>query len=96
MSEMKHTLTPWYATGPHVQSAILNEDNYVCQADGDSEIQAIANAEFIVRAVNAHDELLGIAKELCAWEQDPDKYGGDLADLACRARAAIAKAEVKR
>lgn len=38
-------------------------------------------------------DLLEVAQRLAAWESDPDRYGGDLADLAHKARAAIAKAE---
>ena len=50
---MKATPRPWYATGIHVQSAAINEDNYVCTAEGNSPEQAIANAALIVKAVNS-------------------------------------------
>ena len=50
---MSNTPTPWYATGIHVQSAAINEDNYVCTAEGNSPEQAIANADLIVKAVNS-------------------------------------------
>ena len=46
------TPRPWYATGIHVQSAAINEDNYVCTAEGNSPEEAIANANLIVEAVN--------------------------------------------
>jgi hypothetical protein len=39
--------------------------------------------------------LTRIARELDTWEQDPDKYGGDLANLAHEARALINKIEPK-
>jgi len=52
------TKRPWYATGIHVQSAAINEDNYVCTAEGNSPEQAIANADLIVKAVNSHDALV--------------------------------------
>jgi hypothetical protein len=55
---MTNTPTPWYATGVHVQSAVKNEDNYVCTAEGSSPEEAIANADLIVRAVNSHDALV--------------------------------------
>ena len=55
---MSNTPTPWYATGIHVQSAAINEDNYVCTAEGNSPEQAIANADLIVKAVNSHDALV--------------------------------------
>jgi hypothetical protein len=85
-----HTPIPWYATGKHVQSAAINEDNYVCEAEGNSEEQANANAELIVRAVNSHADLLAALKELLA-----DKYLADPinADRMAKTRAAIAKAE---
>jgi len=47
------------------------------------------------RLITAAPDLLEIARELAAWEEDPDRYAGDLADLAHDARAAIAKAEGK-
>ena len=50
---MSNTPTPWYATGIHVQSAAINEDNYVCTAEGNSPEPAIANAALIVKAVNS-------------------------------------------
>jgi len=53
-----YTVTPWYATGIHVQSAAINEDNYVCTAEGDSPERAIANADLIVKAVNNYDALV--------------------------------------
>lgn len=43
---------PWYATGIHVQSSAVNEDNYVCKAEGDSGKQAVVTARLIVHAVN--------------------------------------------
>ena len=52
------TKRPWYATGIHVQSAAINEDNYVCTAEGDTPETAVANADLIVNAVNSHDALV--------------------------------------
>jgi hypothetical protein len=57
------TKRPWYATGIHVQSAAINEDNYVCTAEGDTPEAAIANADLIVKAVNSHDALVAALKE---------------------------------
>jgi len=47
-----HTPGPWYATGPHVQSASINEDNYVCKAEGNDTSQIEANACLIAAAPN--------------------------------------------
>ena len=59
---MKHTPTPWYASadgngGEHIQSAAINEDNYVARVDAMDE-QGCANADLIVKAVNSHDVLV--------------------------------------
>ena len=54
--------------------------------------QFIEEIPKINRLIAAAPELLKIAEELAAWELDPDRYAGDLADLAHEARAAIAKA----
>jgi hypothetical protein len=56
---------------------------------GTTEGERKANA-FLIEAA---PELLDICRELYTWGTDPDRYGGDLADLASRARVAIAKAE---
>src|SRR5690349_6991975 len=47
-----HTPTPWRITG----------DGCVVDPQG-VEVDAEANREFVIRACNAHDELLGVAKE---------------------------------
>lgn len=43
------------------------------------------------RLVAVAPALLALAHEVVAWEQDPDAYAGDLADLAHKAAAIIAK-----
>jgi len=63
---MSNTPTPWYASadgngGEHIQSAAINEDNYVARVDAMGE-QGFANADLIVKAVNSHDALVA------AWE----------------------------
>ena len=50
-----------------------------------------SDAEFVetdanARLIAAAPDLYAIAKELVEWEQDPDRYRGDLADLAQDAR----------
>ena len=48
------TRTPWYLTidagGCHVQSAALNEDNYICNVEGRTPAEAKANAHLIAAA----------------------------------------------
>ena len=64
------TKRPWYAYGIHVQSAVievheLNEGySSVCTTEGDTPEEAVANADLIVKAVNAHDAL--VAALVCA------------------------------
>ena len=73
---MSNTPTPWYATGIHVQSAAINEDNYVCTAEGVTPEAAVANADLIVKAVNSHDALVA-ALTLIAYRYE----SGDIGDL---------------
>jgi hypothetical protein len=62
---IERTPTPWYATttptGVHVQSAAINEDNYVANVD------SAVDAARIVRSANAHDDLLAALKEAHAF-----------------------------
>lgn len=56
--EAEHTPTPYYATGVHVQSAAINEDNYVCKCD--TEVDALN----IVTACNSHAQLVAALEGL--------------------------------
>ncbi len=93
--EVHHTPTPW----------ILIDDpkeSNVCHVDGptDKEYGMIscygenrkANAAFIVRAVNAHEELLRVCKMIYESEHEQDKFAEPwMIELG----EAIAKAEGK-
>ena len=62
------TKRPWYASHDgngydHIQSAAVNEDNYVARVDS-TDAQGNANADLIVKAVNNHDALVA-ALEIC-------------------------------
>ena len=87
-----HTPGPW-AADP-VTLMVTSERGLVCvvedrvHADYDNSAEIEANARLIASA----PDLLAICLELDQWERDPDKYGGDLAELAIKARAAIRKA----
>ncbi len=99
MSETKHTPLPWAAQQGGNCSRIwgygtqpLNYPVAVCERDPiDINGTHEANAEFIVRACNAHDDLLVACKAMvqAAQQRDP-ALGGVAATLA---EAAIAKAE---
>jgi len=56
----QHTATPWYATNVDseyvIQSAKINEDNYVGKTDYPED------AEFIVKCVNNHNALVEALK----------------------------------
>lgn len=67
MSEMSHTPTPWKLgpTGDTVDDANGLELLRMYEADGREEPTALpyrANAAFIVRACNSHEELLSALK----------------------------------
>ena len=59
MSDNAHTPTPWASNGNRVENrdehGIVNDGWIICDCDGpDAEV----NAEFIVRACNAHADLV--------------------------------------
>jgi len=65
---MKHTPTPWYASadgngGDHIQSAAINENNYVARVDAMDE-QGFANTDLIIKAVNSHDALVAACEAM--------------------------------
>ena len=106
----EHTKLPWIAgdetRGPKrrfVAAVYGNKTTHVADVfletpDGELEIMAgRANAAFVVRACNAHDELMAACKALVEWVEawNPDdgtsKANKATADISA-ARAAIAKA----
>lgn len=92
------TPLPWYATEIHVQSASINEDNYVCEAEGVTREQALANAAMIVKAVNNYGELVELLRTALAIVIEAAPYlPNDTDDLAAewhpKAQAMIAKVE---
>lgn len=95
MSE--HTPTPWYAHQNQSRRTLraVKDDIYIGSFDyGVGRETMIANAEFTVRAVNSHDDLiaaLNAIAEGCSFpENDVQRAIRD------RARAAIAKAKEGR
>jgi hypothetical protein len=101
MNETKSTLRPWHYKKDGFKITIGNEstrhdylehDRTVAIIE-DNSFQAEADAAFIVRAVNAHDVLLGALSEIV---DHATKYGAaplSAVKMFDRARAAIAKAE---
>ena len=99
--ETSHTPGPWkqHATPGKIYASVRGADGR-CVADcgSRSDVIAQANAEFIVRACNAHDDLLE-ALEACeraldeAYFAEPDGCGCLACESLRKARAAIAKAK---
>lgn len=102
MSE--HTLLPWHNYGPiihhkgqHIAHVVADKRN----ADGEmGSDEQRANAEFIVRACNCHDELVAACK--LAFDNTPgdtmvysEGTHGDRVYITDVLRAAIANAEGK-
>ena len=62
------TKRPWSASadgngGEHIQSAAINEDNYVARVDAMDE-QGHANVDLIIKAVNSHDALVAACEAM--------------------------------
>lgn len=103
----EHTKLPWHKDGPVVVGQDWGVVAVCRQAKPRNTMVSIANAEFIVRAANCHEELLAACKMIAAIGGNlPDEHLTDRTgenDAAHRglmycqargiARAAIAKAE---
>ena len=60
-----HTPTPWKLSKNNILDS--NGDSIAHVNFGDGEIMAFNDAAFIVRAANAHEELLAACKESLDW-----------------------------
>lgn len=96
---MNHTPTPWEWVGDRAQGFILLGPDgsigevYICAEP--SMCNAQANAAFIVRAVNAHDDLIGALKTIEAAHPHIINRESPSVCVPCVAKKAIAKAEGK-
>jgi len=94
----KHTPLPWHFTydGDQIpQAAIysgnIGDETFVAEIpDGLPPLETYTNAEFIVRACNAHDELLDVCQRLHAAMMDghhiaPYEYRAVLGDAIAKA-----------
>lgn len=103
-----HTPTPWIvdyngqsleiAANPNESIAMVHNtdgpDDEICQGVPDL---SMANAQFIVRACNAHDQLLEACKmALVQIRQDNEERHADLRLTQQQVEAAIALAEGRR
>ena len=93
----KHTELPWRVSEskrePNLVKIGTGDGGWLGLAHvfGDSDEEAEANAEFIVRAVNCHDDLLEACRRAMEAMQKhaPIYFNTDI----CRLQAQIAKAE---
>ena len=101
-----HAPLPWHV-GPYYKHDIESREGRVAECVMFGSPRAAANAEFIVRAVNAHDDLLATLKwaerQLAALVSEDDGNGSFIRGTGTelvgfyagreQIRAAIAKAE---
>lgn len=90
-TQAKHTPTPWYLLPARTLVNIKGPGGWQI---GQIPMDEKANAAFIVRAVNSHEELLEACKRFL--ESSPCKNGCKKGDMTCDSRfaeKAIAKAE---
>ena len=60
-TQLGHTQTPWHVRTKDIEGEIWSEDHkFICVASHTAN--GLEDAAFIVRAVNAHEDLLSIAK----------------------------------
>lgn len=88
--DIKHTPTPW-----KVDDYVMSGEKYRVFSPADpvavASVAGKANAEFIVRAVNSHDELVEAIKN--AIDSLPDHVGPRIAQVKKELSEALAKAE---
>ena len=72
-----YTPIPWNANGRWLETDVTI-----------GVVENVQDAAFIVRAVNAHDDLLELAHAICDWSKNRK-------DILLLAKVAIAKAEGK-
>lgn len=106
MSETKHTPAPWNLGKVKKSHALFIEapSRDICQMVGPVDKRREANAEFIVRACNAHEELVNICEDMAnALEEVHRKMPMHRCTVDCpdirkhvaQARAALDKAGVR-
>lgn len=95
MSEAEHTQTPWATNGNRVENrdehGIVNDGWIIGDCDGPD---ADANAEFIVRACNAHADLVEALEMVRDADEDCKRDGLPTMPPMARAKidAALSKA----
>jgi len=108
MTEQKHTETPWRAVEMGSEGARIFPDTrdkremmkWIAIVGGRDTLTDFANGHFIVKCVNAHEELVaaawGAVSLLESYVEDEDQDPIEMcafADALAELRAALAKAE---
>ena len=103
---MQHTKTPWRVGAPSQMGSVV-ADEPVPEIKGSDAVQyygghliaesiAPRNAEFIVLACNAHEQLVAALRETLAeavhWYDASDEESGVANEIFSRARATLAAA----
>jgi len=88
-----YSVLPWHL-GPHYRTDIMNRNGFVAECRPMMTPLAEANAEFIVRACNSHEELLAALKRLAARAEREMVDPIDVDEIQS-AKAAIKKAEAR-
>jgi hypothetical protein len=88
-----HTKTPWRLDPRFAMRIVANDDDTVAStgSQGDLRNQWEANADFIVRAVNAHEDLVAALQRMLL-DLDKDGQAAAIATLNTLGRAALARA----
>ena len=113
---MAHTLTPWRIVGRDGEAWTITDEqsrhaafpvifgeygNRICNVDSHEDEDCDANAEFIVRAVNSHEEVVEALKSLVHYFEPLEVGVALFNNLPClrervdKAQAILAKAEGK-
>lgn len=95
----QHTSTPWQVDHRDISGPYHGREQLIATAYPedrcDDESEAIANAAFIVRSVNSHEELLSASKELIGFLKKPMNLRAetDLEEILLSLNRAIRKAD---
>lgn len=100
MSEVKHTPVPWHLHDME-NGVFCGPDSYaigICNARSRTDSDDCRNAAFIVRACNAHDELVGVLNNVRDLVYDaanghPIDCKGLATEMLADVDAALAKAQ---
>jgi hypothetical protein len=92
MNKSHHTPTPWLVDEPwQIWAESIGEYVAITDVEGDGRTPYAANAEYIVRCVNSHDDLVEALQDLYEW-LDSTQLGELPRASLSKAKAALKKA----